>query len=424
MGRRIRHMRQLKPVETGCPAPTGTRDVLTEVVREGARQMLAAALASEVEAYIQRFADERDGAGHRLVVRNGYLPERMIQTGVGHIEVRQPRVEDGGVDGDGDPRRFRSEILPRYLRRTKSLEELIPWLYLKGVSSGDFSEALVALLGPEAKGLSATTVVRLKKDWEGEYKTWNRRSLRGKRYVYLWADGVYCNVRLEEDRVCILVLMGATEDGTKELVAVHDGFRESEQSWREIFEDLRRRGLKKAPELVIGDGALGLWAALPKVFAKVRVQRCWVHKTANILNYLPKKLQPTAKRLLQEIWMAETRNDADTAFAAFVETYQAKYPKAVACLTKDRDALLAFYEFPAEHWMHIRTTNPIESTFATVRLRTDKTKGCGTRLATLTMVFKLAQSAERHWRKLNKSELLVDVVKGVRFEDGIKRIAA
>jgi transposase-like protein len=352
------------------------------------------------------------------------MPERVIQTGVGPVEVRQPRIEDGGVDEDGDPRRFRSEILPRYLRRTRSLEELIPWLYLKGVSSGDFSEALVALVGPNAKGLSAATVTRLKKGWEAEYKTWNRRSLRGKRYVYLWADGVYCNVRLEEDRVCILVVMGATEDGTKELVAVHDGFRESEQSWREVFGDLRRRGLKKAPELVIGDGALGLWAALPKVFAKVRVQRCWVHKTANVLNYLPTKLQPTAKRLLQEIWMAETRKDADAAFAAFVETYQAKYPKAVACLEKDRDALLAFYAFPAEHWMHIRTTNPIESTFATVRLRTDKTKGCGTRLATLTMVFKLAQSAERHWRRLNKSELLVDVVKGVPFEDGIKRIAA
>jgi len=415
-------MQELKPVESLCRA--STRDVLTEVLREGARKILAAALAAEVEAYIEQFAEDRDENGRRRATRNGYLPARSIQTGLGPVEIRQPRVEDHGVDERGRQRSFRSRILPPYLRKTKSVEELIPWLYLKGVSTGDFSEALMALLGPEAKGLSASTVTRLKEHWAQEYKQWNRRSLRDKRYVYLWVDGIYFNVRLEEDRACILVVMGATEDGQKELVAVEDGVRESEQSWRAVLLDLKRRGLKKAPDLAIGDGGLGFWAALPKVFPKTRAQRCWVHKTANVLNYLPKKNQPAAKRLLQEIWMAETRKDAEAAWAAFVESYQAKYPKAVACLVKDRNELLAFYDFPAEHWTHIRTTNPIESTFSTVRLRTEKTKGCGTRLATLTMVFMLAQSAARHWRKLNRSELLVDVVKGVRFVDGIKEIAA
>lgn len=415
-------MEELKPVESFCRA--SSRDVLTEVLREGARKILAAALAAEVEAYIEEFAEDRKENGRRRVTRNGYLPARRIQTGLGPVEVRQPRIEDQGVDERGRQRRFRSRILPPYLRKSRSVEELIPWLYLKGISTGDFSEALMALLGPEAKGLSASTITRLKEQWAQEYKQWNRRSLRGKRYVYLWVDGIYFNVRLQEDRTCILVVMGATAKGTKELVAVEDGVRESEQSWRAVLLDLKRRGLKQAPDLAIGDGGLGFWAALPKVFPKTQVQRCWVHKTANALNYLPKKNQPAAKRQLQEIWMAETRKDAEAAWAAFVETYQAKYPKAVACLVKDRNALLAFYDFPAEHWTHIRTTNPIESTFATVRLRTEKTKGCGTRLATLTMVFMLAQSAARRWRKLNRSELLVDIVKGIRFVNGIKEIAA
>jgi putative transposase len=418
-------MPQIKLVERPCPVPSScAQDTLTEVIREGAQRMLAAALAAEVEEYIERFSGDRDSDGHRLVVRNGFMPARMILSGVGPLEVRRPRVEDRGRDQDGERRRFRSRILPPYLRKTRAVEELIPWLYLKGVSTGDFSEALAALLGPEAKGLSATTVTRLKEQWTEDFKHWNHRSLRDKRYVYFWADGIYFNVRLEEDRACVLVIMGATEDGTKELVAVHDGFRESELSWRELLVDLKRRGLKDPPNLAIGDGALGFWAALPKVFPKTRVQRCWVHKTANVLNYLPRKVQPTAKRMLQEVWMAENRKDAEAAFNAFVSTYQAKYPKAIGCLGKDRDVLLAFYDFPAEHWVHIRTTNPIESTFATVRLRTDKTKGCGTRLATLSMVFKLAQSAAQHWRKLNKSELLADVMRGVRFVDGIKEIAA
>ena len=418
-------MPQIRLVEKPCPVPSSSaQDTLTDVIREGARKMLAAALNAEVEEYLERFSGDLDSDGHRRVVRNGYLPARAILTGVGSLEVKQPRIEDHGVDEAGERRRFRSKILPPYLRKTKAVEDLIPWLYLKGVSTGSFSEALAALLGPDARGLSATTVTRLKEQWAVDFKDWKHRSLRDKRYVYFWVDGVYFNVRLEEDRACVLVIIGATEDGTKELVAVHDGFRESELSWRELLVDLKRRGLKEPPNLAIGDGALGFWAALPKVFPKTRIQRCWVHKTANVLNYLPRKVQPTAKRVLQEIWMAENRKDAEAAFDAFVSTYQAKYPKAVGCLVKDREGLLAFYDFPAEHWVHIRTTNPIESTFATVRLRTNKTKGCGTRLATLSMVFKLAQSAAQHWRKLNKGELLADVMRGVRFVDGIKEIAA
>jgi len=418
-------MPQIRLIEKPCPVPSSSaKDTLTEVIQEGARKMLAAALNAEVEEYLEQFRADINAEGHRRVVRNGFMPARTILTGVGPLEIKQPRVADDGVDEGGERRRFRSKIVPPYLRKTKGVEDLIPWLYLKGVSTGAFSEALSALLGPEVKGLSASTVTRLKEQWAEDFRYWNHRSLQGKRYVYFWVDGVYFNVRLEEDRACVLVIIGATEDGTKELVAVHDGFRESEISWREVLVDLKRRGLKEPPRLAIGDGALGFWAALPKVFPKSRVQRCWVHKTANVLNYLPRKVQPTAKRMLQEIWMAENKKDAEAAFDAFVSTYQSKYPKAVACIVKDREGLLAFYDFPAEHWVHIRTTNPIESTFATVRLRTDKTKGCGTRLATLSMVFKLAQSAAQHWRKLNKIEFLADVMRGVRFVDGIKEIAA
>jgi len=300
--------------------------------------------------------------------------------------------------------RFTSVILPPYLRKTKNLAGLIPWLYLKGVSTGDFSEALQALLGADAPGLSASTVVRLKDVWQRDYDAWSKRSLADKRYVYFWADGIYFNVRLEEDRQCILVVMGATADGKKELVAVQDGYRESEQSWRELLLDMKARGLKDAPKLAIGDGALGFWAALR--------------------NNLPKGKQGKAKSMLHDIWMAETKTEAERAFDLFVETYQAKYLKATHCLAKDRDELLAFYDFPAEHWMHIRTTNPIESTFATVRLRTKRTKGCGSRAATLTMVFKLTQCAEQHWRALNGSSLLHDVIQGIRFVDGLRKDAA
>ena len=317
-----------------------------------------------------------------------------------------------------------SEILPSYLRKTRSIEELIPWLYLKGISTGDFGEALAALLGIEAPGLSASTVVRLKEVWQNEHAAWSKRSLADKRYAYFWVDGIHFNIRLEEDRQCILVVMGATPEGKKELVAVQDGIRESEQSWRELLLDLKTRGLQSIPKLAVGDGALGFWAALPKVFSQTREQRCWVHKTANVLDKFPKGKQAKAKSMLHDIWMAATKAEAIKAFDLFIATWQAKYPKAVECLAKDRDVLLTFYDFPAEHWAHIRTTNPIESAFATVRLRTRRTRGCGSRLACLAMLFKLAQSAEQHWRALNGSSLLKDVIQGIQFVDGLRKDAA
>ena len=386
--------------------------------------MLATAIENEVADYIADHGDQRDADGRRLVVRNGHLPRREIQTGLGPIEVRQTRVNDKRTDTEGNRIRFTSKILPPYLRRTKTLDELIPWLYLRGISTGDFSQALEALLGPQAKGLSATNVVRLKASWEAEWKAWSRRSLEGKPYVYVWADGVYFNVRLEDEgnrKQCILVLMGATAGGKKELIALGEGYRESEQSWKELLLDVKARGLTVGPKLAVADGALGFWAALPKVFPDTREQRCWVHKTANVLNKLPKHVQPKAKAMLHEIWRAETKAAAEKAFGLFMETFEVKYPKAVECLAKDREELLAFYDFPAEHWRHIRTTNPIESTFATVRLRTRRTQGCGSRTACLTMVFKLAQCAERNWRQLNGSVLLPDVIRGVKFVDGLRQ---
>ncbi len=402
----------------------GTQDVLTEVLRKGAQKLLIATLEAEVDEYVSRFTEERDDQGHRLVVRNGRCPERELQTGAGPIRVRRPRVDDRRTDDEGNRIRFTSAILPPYLRRTKNVEELLPWLYLKGISTGDFSEALAAILGVDAPGLSATTIVRLKKIWEDECQEWGRRSLAGKRYVYLWVDGIHFNIRLEEHRQCILVVMGATADGKKELVAIDDGYRESEQSWKELLLDVKARGLDIDPELVVGDGALGFWKALPQVWPSSRTQRCWVHKTANVLNKMPKSVQPKAKAALHEIWMAETHADALGAFELFGETYRAKYPGSVKCLEKDLDELLAFYDFPAEHWIHLRTTNPIESTFATVRLRTKRTKGSGSRSACLAMVFKLVQAAERKWRKLNGHQLLGDVIRGVIFKDGTKVNAA
>ena len=400
-------------------------DPLSEILREGARQLLASAIRAEVQVYLSEREHLTDPEGRRSVVRNGHLPARTIQTPLGEVPVEQPRVRDRRPAGEREA--FQSSILPAYLRRTKSLEELLPWLYLKGVSSGDFSEALAALLGEKARGLSATTITRLKSVWEEEYKTWEHRSLAGKQYVYVWADGIYFNIRLEDpgnERQCILVLMGATADGKKELLAVTDGYRESEQSWLELLLDLRSRGLELDPQLAIGDGALGFWKALPKAYGKTRTQRCWVHKTANVLNKMPKSLQGKAKVMLRNIWMAETKVDAEKALGLFGETFRAKYPAACSCLDGDRDALLAFYEFPAEHWLHLRTTNPIESTFSTVRLRTNKTKGCGSRIACLTMVFKLALSAQKRWRALNGTNLMADVIAGVTFVDGRKRDAA
>jgi len=387
--------------------------------------MLTRAIEEEVAAYIDARQDLRDDNGRRLVVRNGRLPKRSIQTPMGSLEVEQPRVRDRRSPGEREV--FRSSILPPYLRRTKSIEDLLPWLYLKGISTGGFNEALQSLLGSDAPGLSPSTIVRLKSVWEQEYKDWSKRSLRTKRYVYVWADGVHFNVRLEDPgntRQCILVLMGATPEGKKELIAVADGYRESEQSWRELLLDVKHRGLIIAPELAIGDGALGFWKALRKVYPTTREQRCTVHKTANVLNKLPKGVQAKARTMLHEIWMASTRKEAGEAFDLFVETFRAKYPGAVTCLEKDRETLLAFYDFPAEHWIHLRTTNPIESTFATVRLRTRKTKGCGSRVACLTMVFKLALSAQLKWRVLNGAKLIADVIDGVVFEDGVKKVAA
>jgi len=400
-------------------------DVLTALLRKGACELLADAIEQEVANYLGEREHLRDELGHRLVVRNGHLPERTIQTGVGDVTVKKPRVRDKRSPDEQES--FESSLLPRYLRRTKSMEELLPWLYLKGVSTGDFSEALQALLGPEAPGLSATTITRLKAGWEREYEDWSKRSLARKRYVYIWADGIYFNVRLEDDanaRQCVLVLMGATPEGRKELIAVVDGYRESEQSWRELLLGLRARGLELAPELAIGDGGLGFWAALRKVYSSTREQRCWVHKTANVLNKMPKSVQPKAKSMLRDIWMAESKLEAEKALGLFIETFAAKYPGAASCLDKDRDVLLTFYDFPAEHWIHIRTTNPIESTFATVRLRTRKTKGAGSRIASLTMVFKLALTAQKKWRVLNGAQLVADVIRGVSFVDGVRKKAA
>ena len=395
-----------------------SRDVLSEILRAGAQRLLTQAIEDEVTDWIESRSNLTNEAGHRQVVRNGRLPKRTLLTGLGPLEVEQPRVLDRRPRDETEF--FSSQVLPPYLRKTKSLEELIPWLYLKGISTGDFSEALAALVGPQAKGLSASTIVRLKSVWEEQFQEWNQRSLEGKKYAYVWADGVHFNIRLEEDRLCILVLMGATEDGRKELIAVADGYRESEQSWKSLLLDVKARGLVLDPKLATGDGALGFWKALPQVYPSTREQRCWVHKTANVLDKLPKRLHAEAKDKIHQIWMAPTKADADKAFDLFVATYEAKYPKATACLSKDRDVLLTFYEFPADHWIHLRTTNPIESTFATVRLRHRRTKGNGSRLACLTMVFKLMQSAQKRWRLLNGSNLLPDVIQEVSFIDGIK----
>ena len=329
------------------------------------------------------------------MVRNGYLPEREVHTGIGAVRVKVPRVRDRSGSGI----RFHSALLPPYLRRSTSLEALVPWLYLKGVSTGDFAEALQALLGPEAPGLSPATISRLKQAWHDELTQWQSRSLKGKRYVYFWVDGVYCETRLEEARQCILVIIGADASGQKELVGLWDGYRESEQSWKELLLDLQSRGLEHGPTLALGDGALGFWKALRQVYGQTRWQRCWVHKTANVLDKLPKALQPQAKQRLQAIWMAPDHQRAELAFDLFVTTYEAKYPKAAECLAQDREVLLAFYDFPAEHWGHIRTTNPIESTFATVRLRTNKTRGCLSRTTMLAMVCKLWQSAAKRWHR-------------------------
>ncbi len=373
----------------------GEADPLHALLRAGARELIAQAVEAELASFLEGVAGQRLEDGRQAVVRNGYLPERRVQTGIGEVAVRVPKVRDRSGGGA----RFNSSLLPPYLKRARSIEELIPWLYLKGVSTGDYQEALSALLGDQAKGLSANTVSRLKQGWIDEHRAWSQRDLGERRYVYWWADGIYSNVRLHE-KLCLLVIIGVTEHGHKELVAVEDGMRESEASWLELLTGLRERGLTQGPKLAVGDGALGFWKALSKVYPGTAHQRCWVHKTANVLNKLPKSMQPKVKAELHEIWLAETREDAERAFDRTLKRFEPKYPQAMDCLRKDRDALLAFYDYPAEHWVHIRTTNPIESTFATVRLRTKRSRNCGSRETTLAMVFKLPQSAQARWKRI------------------------
>ena len=400
------------------PGASVADDPLLMVLREGARRMLLQAIEAEVETFLSAHGSLVDEQGRRRLVRNGHAPERQIQTGIGPLEVRRPKVRDRGGAVGGEPIRFTSAVLPAYLRRTRNIEELLPWLYLKGVSTGQFEEALAALLGTDAPGLSAATVRRLTEAWQEEHERWQGRDLSSRRYVYLWADGIYFTPRLEHERQCMLVLIGADEQGRKELLAIEDGYRESAQSWRELLLRLRdENGLKLDPELATGDGALGFWQALHEVWPKTRQQRCWVHKVANVLNKLPPSLQGKAKQDLHRIYEAANRQEAEDAFDRFLAKYGSKYDKAVSCLAKDRKALLTFDDFPAEHWKHIRTSNPIESTFATVRLRTSKTKGCLSRQTALAMVFKLAKSAERHWRRLDGSQRLAQVIDGVRFRD-------
>jgi putative transposase len=403
--------------------PLAVLDPLTEVLRQGARQLLQQAVEAEVAQTLTRYAELKDEQGRQRVVRNGYLPERAIQTGIGAVPVKAPRLRDRKGE-----LKFSSSLLPPYLRRSKSLGELLPWLYLKGLSSSDFTAALTALLGPAAPGLSASTVSQLKEVWRLEYEAWRVRSLHDKEYVYLWADGIYFGVRLEDARQCLLVVIGATKDGRKELLALTDGYRESEASWKELLLELKERGLTREPKVAIGDGSLGFWKALPQVFGTTRAQRCWKHKTANVLNYLPKAWQGKAKADLQNIWLAESRAAAELACDNFRRAYAVKDAKAWECLQKDRDVLLTFYDFPAPHWQHLRTSNPIESTFATVRLRTNKTRGCVKRGGMLAMVFKLTKVAEQRWQKLKGREFLVQLTQGFAFIDGLpsntQRVAA
>ena len=387
---------------------------LNQLLKQSAQQLLAQAIEAEVQCLLTQYATLKVD-GKQGVVRNGHLPERTVQTGLGDIKVKVPKVRDRTKQGI----KFNSNLVPPYLKRTKNIEELIPWLYLRGISTGDMQPALESLLGKHASGLSANTVSRLKQQWETEYDEWRKRDLSNRRYVYIWADGIYSKVRMD-DKLCLLVLIGADTTGRKEVLAVVDGYRESEANWLEVLSQLTSQGMSIAPELAIGDGALGFWNAITKHWPSTKHQRCWVHKTANILSKVPKSVQPKMKESLHDIWMAETRDDAYKAYDSFEKRYGAKYLKATECLAKDKEEMLAFYDFPAEHWTHIRTTNPIESLFATVRLRTSKTKNCGSRKTTLAMACKLMRTAEANWRRLRGFALLADVIEGVKFRDGIR----
>ncbi len=392
---------------------------LDELTRQGAREMLVKALEIEVAAYLERHRQERDAKGHALVVRNGKAQARKVTCGAGTLEVRAPRVNDRRVTDAGERQRFTSKILPPYMRRSPKVAEVLPVLYLRGLSTGDFREALPILLGKDAAGLSPTTITRLTAGWEQDYHAFRQRSLAEREYVYVWVDGVHFNIRLEDDRLCTLVMLGARPDGTKELIAVEDGYRESTESWATLLRDLKRRGLQ-APVVAVGDGALGFWAAVRNVWPETREQRDWCHKMVNILDKLPRRLHGKTTRALREIMYAETREQADELVDRFAREYDAKYPKAVACLVEHRETLLTHFAFPAEHWIHLRTTNPIESPFATVRLRQRVTKGAGSRTKGLTMAFKLLDMAEKRWRRLNGHHLLPLVRAGVQFVDGIR----
>jgi putative transposase len=395
--------------------PEVASDSLSELLRQGARRLIEQAVEAELAEFLAQRSGLSSADGRAQFVRNGHLPEREILTGIGPVSVRIPKVRSRGEVKDA----FHSELVPPYVRKTRSIESSLPWLYLKGISGGDLQEALGVLVGPEAKGLSVSVLNRLKQEWSLEYQRWSQRSIAEERYVYLWADGIYSGLRGEDEKLCALVIIGADKEGQKHFLTVVDGVRESTQSWREVLLDLKSRGLN-TPSLAIGDGALGFWGAIEEVFPETKHQRCWAHKTANILNKLPKTSQPKAKQALHQIWMAEDRKNAEKSFDLFIQTYGAKYDKATHCLEKDRTKLLAFYDFPAEQWNYIRTTNPIESTFSTIRHRTRKTRGCVTRCTMLTMIYKLGLCAEKKWRKLKGFELLAKVISNVKFKDGIE----
>jgi transposase-like protein len=394
-------------------------DALSEMLRTGAQHLIHQAVQAELEGLLLQHANQVTRDGKAAVVRNGYLPAREILTGIGPVTVRIPKVRTR----EGEPVTFRSALVPPYVRKSRSLEAALPWLYLKGISTGEMQEALEVLVGPQAQGLSASTISRLKAEWSEQYQQWRNTKLDKDRWVYIWADGIYSGLRSEEDKLCALVIIGVNERGQKQFLAIEDGIRESTQSWREILLKLKQRGMNP-PKLAIGDGAMGFWAALEEVYPKTRSQRCWVHKCGNVLNYLPKSAQPRAKQALHEIWQAETKADAEKAFDLFIESYEAKYPKAAICLQKDREEMLAFYDFPALHWQSIRTSNPIESTFGTIRHRTKRSKGCLSRDGMLHMMFKLGQCAEKRWRRLRGFSYLAKVIEGTAFKDGIEVISA
>jgi putative transposase len=390
-------------------------DPLTDLLKTGARALIQQAVEAELQTFMSEYTKVTDLRGRQTVVRNGYLPEREIVTGVGNVTVKIPKVRDrsgGGI-------KFNSSLVPPYVRKAKRVEAALPWLYLRGISTGDMQSALSVLLGDDAKGLSPAVVSRLKAQWAEDYLAWNRRDLSQERTVYVWADGIYSTLRGEDDRLCLLVIIGVNEQGEKRLLALSDGYRESKASWLSVLQDMQARGLQDAPKLATGDGALGFWAAINEAWPTTQHQRCWVHKTANVLAALPDSIQGKAKAGLKEIWMAETKAQANKAFDTFLRDFEAKYPKAVGVLEKDRESLLAFYDFPAEHWIHIRTTNPIESSFATIRHRTTRTKNCVSRNTLLGLVFQLALTAEKSWRKIRGFKRLPEVIEGIRFQDGI-----